>query len=487
MSTDNDTSLQPHPLAERFPPLSPAQFAGLVASIHAFGQAEPIVLLPDADDGNALKILDGRHRYRAQRQLGNTPWTVMFDELNFDGPPEAYVASKEQRRQMSPDQLACAAALQVDDYKRAVRAKGARATAFAAAAFEADPSRVRRARELQSGAPDLFEAVFRGEGDPRKPRGGGAALTLSRGVSQMRARRRVDAASKAIEQAPPLDANAARFFTGDALDEMQDLPAGGVRLIFADIPYNIGVDYDGDGSDADLLAEDAYLDYWQRVLDQAWRVLADDGSLFLMCASRHVGAFGEFLPRVRIAPEVDGKSADLDDPNNFAAWWHVRRVIAWHETFAVYQQGNFADSWRPIFYAVKDPSRFVWHPDAIRVPSDRQSKYDDDRADPAGRVPGSVWDFPRVVGTSKDRVVGGNANQLPVALVERVVRVASDPGDLVLDFCSGGGTTGVAALTNGRRYLGIDRNPDANAKAELRLRATATTTATTTAPEGGAA
>lgn len=60
----------------------------------------------------------------------------------------------------------------------------------------------------------------------------------------------------------------------------------------------------------------------------------------------------------------------------------------------------------------------------------------------------------------------------PLGLMEAIVRDYTEPGDLILDRYTGGGTTGVAALRNGRRFLGFERKPEHFEIALARLRAT---------------
>ena len=80
----------------------------------------------------------------------------------------------------------------------------------------------------------------------------------------------------------------------------------------------------------------------------------------------------------------------------------------------------------------------------------------DTRAVADGKVPGNVWtEFPRIVGNSAERIAGF-PTQLPEALLERIIQMASNPGDLVLDPFNGSGTSGVAAIKNSRRYIGIE-------------------------------
>ena len=119
-----------------------------------------------------------------------------------------------------------------------------------------------------------------------------------------------------------------------------------------------------------------------------------------------------------------------------------------------------------------DPKRFTFNADAVRVPSARQTTYADRRANPVGKLPDDTWVLrpqederffdpaddtwyvPRVCGTFKER--GDHPCQMPLALLERIIRVASNPGDLVLDPFAGSGTTLAAAKKLGRDYLGIE-------------------------------
>jgi DNA modification methylase len=63
----------------------------------------------------------------------------------------------------------------------------------------------------------------------------------------------------------------------------------------------------------------------------------------------------------------------------------------------------------------------------------------------------------------------GYATQKPLGILERIVRVHSNPGDLVLDFFAGSGTTGEAASMNGREFCLVDESAEAIAVMEKRL------------------
>lgn len=84
-----------------------------------------------------------------------------------------------------------------------------------------------------------------------------------------------------------------------------------------------------------------------------------------------------------------------------------------------------------------------------------------------GKLPTDVWWMTIVPPGGRERT--GYPTQKPVRLLDRIVRAASREGDLVLDAYAGSGTTGVAAAALGRRYLLVDRNPEAVAIARRRL------------------
>jgi DNA modification methylase len=219
---------------------------------------------------------------------------------------------------------------------------------------------------------------------------------------------------------------------GDCLKVMAGMPASSFDLVIADPPYNIGVDY-GDGSKADRRID--YPAWCRSWISQCWEVLRPTGSLWVISGQEH--------------------GADIDLAIR-GAGFTIRNRITWHETFGVYCHGKFGRTSRPIFYAVKGP-RFTFNADKVRVPSARQSKYRDKRANEAGKIMGDVWEIPRVCGTFKQRVKGV-PTQLPETLVERIILVSSNPGSKVLDPFAGSGTTVAVANRLMRWPTGIEKS-----------------------------
>ena len=236
--------------------------------------------------------------------------------------------------------------------------------------------------------------------------------------------------------------------TGDSIEELGRLPEGCADLVFADPPFNIGYEYD---VYHDRRAKADYLTWAEKWLAAATRVLSPSGSFFLAIGD-------EFAAEHKVRLDALGLT--------------LRSWIVWHYTFGVNCSKKFNRSHAHIFYYVRDPRRYTFNADAIRVPSARQTTYADRRANPVGKLPDETWVLrpqetdahfredsdtwyvPRVCGTFKERVA--HPCQMPEAVLERIVRVASNRGDLVLDPFAGSGTTLAVAKKLGRRYLGVE-------------------------------
>jgi DNA modification methylase len=235
---------------------------------------------------------------------------------------------------------------------------------------------------------------------------------------------------------------------GDCLTRLADLPAGCVDLAFADPPFNIGYEYDRYD---DRRARADYLAWTDQWLAAVRRVLKPTASFYVAIGD-------EYAAEIKV--RLDGLGLSM------------RNWIVWHYTFGVSCTRKFNRSHAHIFYYVVDPKRFTFNGDAIRVPSARQTTYADRRANPLGKLPDDTWVLrpqedgrffggeddtwyvPRVCGTFKER--GEHPCQMPLALLERIIKVSSNRGDLVLDPFAGSGTTLAAAKKLGRDYLGVE-------------------------------
>lgn len=251
---------------------------------------------------------------------------------------------------------------------------------------------------------------------------------------------------------------------GDCVAGMRSLAAGSVDLMFADPPFNIGYDYD---VYHDRQEHNAYLDWSRKWIAAVHRALKPDGTFWLAIGD-------EYAAELKIISQEVG--------------FHTRSWVIWYYTFGVNCKQKFTRSHAHLFYFVKAPAKFTFRADELenRVPSARQLVYNDSRGNPVGRLPDDTWILrpqdmaagftagedtwyiPRVAGTFKERA-GFHGCQMPEQLLGRIIRVCSQPGDLVVDPFSGSATTLAVAKKLGRRYLGFDLSPEYVERGETRL------------------
>ena len=198
-----------------------------------------------------------------------------------------------------------------------------------------------------------------------------------------------------------------------------------IDLGFFDPPDNERRKYDNYG---DNLPEAEYVAQLRRWLAKADEVVS--GPIFFTIAMK-------WLPDMELACRDLGIKV-------------VQRIF-WHYTFGQNLKTKYAPCLRPIYW-LKDGRIF---PEPISVPSARQTKYHDQRANPGGKLPECLWEFPRVCGTFKARR-RWHPTQFPIALLERIILGHSTQGMTVLDGFIGSGTTAYACLANHRNCVGLD-------------------------------
>jgi site-specific DNA-methyltransferase (adenine-specific) len=263
-------------------------------------------------------------------------------------------------------------------------------------------------------------------------------------------------------------------FAADNLDVLPTLPDGAFTVVYLDPPFNTGrtqqrhtttaVRSDAAGAMAGFQGrgyqrirgelkryDDRFDDYWEFLeprLVEAWRLLAADGTLYLHLDYREAhyakvlldALFGRdcFLNELIWAYDYGAKSRS--------------RWPAKHDTILVY---------------VKTPGGHHFDADAIdREPYMAPGLVTPEKA-ARGKLPTDVWWHTIVATAGREKT--GYPTQKPEGVVRRAVQASSRPGDWVLDFFAGSGTTGAVAAALGRRFVLVDSNPEAIAVMRTRF------------------
>jgi site-specific DNA-methyltransferase (adenine-specific) len=263
----------------------------------------------------------------------------------------------------------------------------------------------------------------------------------------------------------PADGTRGLVVAGDNLAVLPALPDGAFTLIYLDPPFNTGraqvrrtlsttrsatgtrVGFGGftyDTVRGRITAyDDAFADYWSFLeprLEQAWRLLARDGTLYLHLDYREVhyakvlldAMFGRdcFLNEIVWAYDYGARTK--------------RRWPAKHDTILVY---------------VKDPEAYHFDSAAVdREPYMAPGLVSAEKA-ARGKLPTDVWWHTIVSPTGREKT--GYPTQKPEGVLRRIVLASSRPEDWVLDFFAGSGTLGAVAQATGRRFVLVDHNPEA--------------------------
>lgn len=231
----------------------------------------------------------------------------------------------------------------------------------------------------------------------------------------------------------------------DCVEGLSELPEASIDLIFADPPYNIGIDY-GSGS-SDSLPTDKYFAWCMKWFMGVYRVLKPGGSFYVM----HY-------------PEVAARWMQ-----QLAPVFTFRHWISWcYPSNVGHSKSNWTTAHRAILYLVKGSSAAYFEgeadPQPYRNPGDSRTDHTGKR----GVTPYNWWEYNLVKNTSEDKVDW--PNQLPVDLVKRIVVTSCPLDGIVCDPFMGSGTTAVAAALAERAWVGFDLEEKSLPTTEKRIK-----------------
>ena len=185
---------------------------------------------------------------------------------------------------------------------------------------------------------------------------------------------------------------------------------------------------------------DDYLGFLKPRLEEARRVLTPTGSFFL-----HVD-FREVHYAKVLLDQIFGRESFINE-------------IIWSYDYGARSRKRWSPKHDNLLWYARDPDDYTFRYDEIdRIPYLAPTLVGAEKA-ARGKTPTDVWWNTIVSPTGKERT--GYATQKPLGVLERIVRVHSNPGDVLLDFFAGSGSFGEAAARNRRDFVLVDNNPEA--------------------------
>jgi site-specific DNA-methyltransferase (adenine-specific) len=243
------------------------------------------------------------------------------------------------------------------------------------------------------------------------------------------------------------------------------MPQASVQLIYIDPPFNTGrkqsrgksvttrtedgnrVGFKGQRyqivRETVLSYDDEFADYWSFLeprLEEAWRLLNDTGTLYL-----HLDFREAHYAKV-LLDALFGRDCFLNE-------------IIWAYDYGAKAKSKWPAKHDTILVYVKDPKQYYFNSAEVdREPYMAPGLVTAEKAE-RGKLPTDVWWHTIVSPTGTEKT--GYPTQKPKGILRRIIQASSKPGDTVLDFFAGSGTTGVVAAELGRRFILMDRNQEA--------------------------
>ena len=259
---------------------------------------------------------------------------------------------------------------------------------------------------------------------------------------------------------------------GDNLPLLKSMPDSSVQLVYIDPPFNTGrsqvrtnrksrvsetgrVGFQGRRYEqiveTVISYDDAFADYWSFLeprLEEAWRLLKDSGTLYL-----HLDYRESHYAKV-LLDALFGRECFLNE-------------IIWAYDYGARSKSKWPAKHDNILVYVKNPDNYYFDSSSVdREPYMAPGLVTKEKAE-LGKLPTDVWWHTIVSPTGKEKT--GYPTQKPEGILRRIIAASSKPGDLVLDFFGGSGTTAAVAHQLGRSFVTMDQNPESIAVIKSRL------------------
>ena len=233
------------------------------------------------------------------------------------------------------------------------------------------------------------------------------------------------------------------LYNMDCVDFMKKINMPIIDLTITSPPYNIGKEYER------IQDNGEYLRWCEVWLNHIFDISNHHASFWL-----NLGYFE--MPNI-------GKAV----PINYLLWnktkFYFMQEIVWYYKAGVAAKKYFSPRNEKYLWYVKNQDRYTFNLDSVRDPNVKypnQKKNGRLKCNPKGKNPTNVWEIPKVTSgkkrASKERV--DHPAQFPIAVLDRIIKVGSNPKDLLFDPFIGSGSVAIAGLMNNRQIIGCDIN-----------------------------
>lgn len=259
------------------------------------------------------------------------------------------------------------------------------------------------------------------------------------------------------------------ILNGDCLEKMRSIEKNSIDLIYLDPPFfterkhtlknrertkEFSFD-DSWGSDR------GYAEFLKERIEIMRSLLKDTGSIFVHCDKS-----GEHIVRAILDQVFGSSNFQSEIIWTYKRWSNSKKgLLPSHQNIYFYSKTNNF-KFNSIFTSYSETTNVDQILQRRTRDEHNKSVYDKDSSgnvkngDKKKGVPlGDVWDIPYLNPKAKERV--GYPTQKPLLLLEQIIKLVTEEGDIVLDPFCGSGTTCVASMLLNRNYIGIDKSQDA--------------------------
>ena len=248
---------------------------------------------------------------------------------------------------------------------------------------------------------------------------------------------------------------------GDAMEILPTIDGGIAQMIIADPPYFQVLQKEK--WDNVWRSADGYLDWTMQWARKCKRILRTDGLFYI---------FGQLGKREHVWLHACSLLTRELQFHDMIIW---DRAVGYNERY-----DSFTPKYEMILVLRKSTdSKPYFNKDAVRIPYEeskiqsylKDKRYKNKEARERhlrkGKYATNILRVPSLKGSSKEKI--GHPSQKPILLIEQLVRSSSRKGDLIVDPFLGSGTTAEAAERNGRRWIGVEKEPKYAALSQTRV------------------